>query len=93
MIQLERVIEMLNQKEILQYAMKGIAVEIEELEKAIKQGYKYIEQIDKGEMVNTKKTKYEILDIITEKDKQMKQLEKEKFNIKWQIEVEMQDEN
>lgn len=93
MIQLERVIKMLNQKEILKYAMVGLAKEIEELEKAIKQGYKYIEQIDKGEMVNTKKTKYEILDIITEKENQMKQLEKEKFNIKWQIEVEMQDEN
>lgn len=93
MIQLERVIKMLNQKEILQYALKGIAVEIEELEKAIKQGYKFIEQIDKGEKVKTKKTKFEILDIITEKENQMKQLEKEKFNIKWQIEVEMQDEN
>ena len=93
MIQLERVIKMLNQKEILQYALKGIAVEIEELEKAIKQGYKFIEQIDKGEKVKTKKTKFEILDIITEKENQMKKLEKEKFNIKWQIDVEMKDEN
>lgn len=80
-------------KEILQYAIKGIAAEIQELEKDIKQGYKYIEQIDNDEKVKTPKTKYEILDIVKEKEEQMKNLEKEKFAIKWQVEVEMQNEN
>ena len=80
-------------KEIYKYALKGITVEIEQLEKDIKQGYKFIEQIDNGEKVKTPKTKFEIQKIIAEKDEQMKKLEKEKFEIKWQIEVEMNDEN
>ena len=79
-------------KEILQYAAKGIGAEIEQLEKEIKQGYKYIKQIDDGEHVPIKLTKYEILDIITEKEDQVKKLEKEKFAIKWQVEVEMKDQ-
>lgn len=79
-------------KEIFKFALKGITAEIENLEKDVKQGYKYIEQIDNGEKVPIKKTKYEILDIIAEKEKEMKKLEKEKFVIKWQIEVEMKDQ-
>ena len=80
-------------KEILQYAVKGIAAEIEQLEKEVKQGYKFIEQIDNGEKVKTPKTKFEILAIVEEKKEKMQKLEKEKFAIGWQIEVEMKDEN
>ncbi len=83
----------MTDKKILQYAIKGIAAEIEQLEKDIKQGYKYIEQIDKGQKVKTPKTKQEILEIIAEKDAEMKKLEKEKFNISWQVDVEMKDKN
>lgn len=81
----------MNKKQIYQYALKGMQAEIEQLEKDIKQGYKLIAQIDNGEKVNTKKTKFEILDIIQEKDEKMKKLEKAKFDLSWQIEVEMQD--
>lgn len=84
---------MLNQKQILEYAVKGIKVEIEQLEKEIKQGYKFIQQIENGEKVKTPKTKFEIQEIIAKKDEQMKKLEKEKFALTWQIEVEMNDEN
>lgn len=80
-------------KEILKYAAKGITAEMQEIEKEIKQGYNYIKQIDDGEQVKIKLNKYEILDIIAEKEDQMKKLEKERFAIKWQIEVEMKDQN
>ncbi len=83
----------MTEKQILTYAIKGIAAEIEQLEKDIKQGYKFIEQIENGEKVKTPKTKFEILEIITEKDKKMKELEKEKFALSWQVEVEMTDQN
>ena len=78
----------MTDKRILAYAIKGIAAEIEQLEKDIKQGYKFIEQIDNGEKVKTPKTKQEILQIIDAKDEEMKNLEKEKFALKWQLEVE-----
>lgn len=79
-------------KEILKYAVKGITAEMQEIEKEIKEGYKYIKQIDDGEQIKIKLNKYEILDIIAEKEDQMKRLEKERFAIKWQIEVEMKDQ-
>lgn len=79
---------MLDNKKIIEYAMKGITVEIEELEKTVKQGYKYIELIENGEKVNTKKSKYEILDICRDANEKIKQLEKEHFELKWQLCVE-----
>ncbi len=78
----------MTDKEVFKFALKGITVEIEQLEKDIKQGYKFIKQIDNGEKVKTPKTKYEILDIIQKKEEEMKDLEKKKFAIKWQLEVE-----
>lgn len=78
----------MTDKEVFKFALKGITVEIEQLEKDIKQGYKFIKQIDNGEKVKTPKTKYEILEIIEKKEEEMKDLEKKKFAIKWQLEVE-----
>ena len=78
----------MTDKEVFKFALIGITVEIEQLEKDIKQGYKFIKQIDNGEKVKTPKTKYEILDIIQKKEEEMKDLEKKKFAIKWQLEVE-----
>lgn len=79
---------MLNEKEILKYAVQGIKVEIEQLEKDIKQGYKYIEQIERGEKVKTPKTKQEILDIVADKKAKMEQLDKQRFEISWKLDVE-----
>ena len=79
---------MLNEKEILKYAMLGIKVEIEQLEKDIKQGYKYIEQIERGEKVKTPKTKQEILDIVADKKAKMEQLDKQRFEISWKLDME-----
>lgn len=75
----------MTEKQIYEYALKGITADIEQLDKDIRQGYKYIEQIDKGEKVKTPKTKQEILDIIKAKKQEMENLEKEKFNIKWHL--------
>lgn len=79
---------MLNNKQIIEYAMKGITVEIQELEKTVKQGYKLIEKIDNGEKVNAKKTKYEILTICREAKEKIEQLDKERFELSWQISVD-----
>ena len=78
-------------KHILEYAVKGMSAEIEALEKDIRRGYKLVEQIENGGKVKTPKNKQEILDIIAEKKKEVERLDKEKFALKWQIDVEMQD--
>ena len=84
-------IKLLNQKQIYEYALKGLAAEIEKIDKDIKQGYEFIKQIDKGEKVKTPKTRQEILNIVNEKTAEMEKLEKELFSIKWQI--GLNDEN
>lgn len=84
---------MLNQKQILQYAIKGLSAEIAELEKQVKKGYDLVKQIENGEKVNTPKTKFEILDICRAKKAEIEKLDKEKFDLSWQIEIEMKEEN
>lgn len=76
---------MLEQKQILEYAIKGIAAEIDELEKAVRQGYDLVKKIDNGEKVKTPKTKFEILDIIREKKAEIERLDKERFDLKWEL--------
>lgn len=75
---------MLNQKEILKYAVKGLELEIEKLEKDIKKAKKMVEQLENGEKVA--KTKPELIAILTKKIDEKEKLEKEKFEIEWQIE-------
>lgn len=82
---------MLSQKEIYDYALKGISAEIERLERDIRQGYRYIEQIDKGEKVTTPKTKLEIIEICRKKKAEIERLDKEKSDIKWYMAVEMKN--
>ena len=76
---------MLDQKQILTFAVKGIELEIEKLEKAIKKGYKLIADDDNGK-AKAPKPKHEILAIITKKDEEKQKLEKAKFEIEWKLE-------
>ncbi len=74
----------MEQKEIIAWAIKGINVEIQELEKTIKQGNKYLLQIERGESVKTPKTAAEIKAIVAEKTAEMKKLERAKFELTWE---------
>ena len=82
---------MLNQKQILEYAVKGLSAEIEELEKQVKKGYDLVKKIDNGEKVNSSKTKFEILEICRVKKAESARLDREKFDLSWQVNVEMND--
>lgn len=72
---------MLNQKEILKYAVKGLELEIDKLDKDIKKAKAMIEKLENGEKVA--KTKPELIAIITKKIDEKEKLEKEKFEIEW----------
>ena len=54
----------MNRKELLGYAIKGIGVEIAENELKISKGYSIIDRMNRGEQVNTTKTRAEILETI-----------------------------
>jgi hypothetical protein len=53
-----------NRKELLRYAIKGIGVEIAECESKIDKGYSVIDKINRKQKVNTTKTRAEILETI-----------------------------
>ena len=84
---------MLSQKQILQYAIKGITAEIEKLEKTVREGNALIKKIENGEQVKVKATKYEVAEIVKEKKAEIEKLDKERFALSWQVDVEMNDEN
>lgn len=74
----------MEDKQIIAWAIKGINVEIQELEKTIKQGNKYLLQIERGESVKTPKTAAEIKSIVAEKTAEMEKLERAKFELTWE---------
>lgn len=74
---------------ILEYAIKGINAEIDELEKTIRQGKQFLQQIANGEKPKTNKSEYEINVIIRKKKEEIEKLAKDKDDIKWQL-AEMQ---
>lgn len=75
---------MLN-AQILEYAIKGINAEIDELEKVIHQGNKFLKQYENGEKPKTEKTQYEIHVIIRKKKDEIEKLAKFKDDLKWQL--------
>ena len=54
----------MDNKELLRYAIKGMGVEIAEVELKISKGYNIIDKLNRKEKVNTTKSRAEILDTI-----------------------------
>ncbi len=81
----------MNEHDILKWAVKGIKAEIESLEKEVKQGYKYIEQIEKGEKPKTPKSKAEILEICQNKKAEIEKLDKQRFELSWMLDVDLKE--
>ena len=65
---------MLNEKQLLDFALKGVNAEIDEIEKKVNQGKKYLQQYENGEKPKTPKTAYEIKKIIKKKNAEIEKL-------------------
>lgn len=78
---------MLNQNQIIEYAIKGITADIEKLEKTVREGNALVTKIDNGEKVKTTKTRYEIIEINKQKKAEIEKLVKERFELSWQIAI------
>lgn len=75
----------MTDKKVLEYAIKGIVKEIDDLEKTINQGKQYLKQYENGEKPKTPKTPFEIEKIIQEKKEKIEELVKFKDDLKWQL--------
>ena len=79
----------MTHKTILEYAIIGVAKEIDDLEKAINQGKRYLLEYERGEQPKTPKSQHEIKVIIQEKKAEIERLAKIKDDLKWElIEIE-----
>jgi hypothetical protein len=74
----------MEKKELINWAIKGINAEIEELDASIRKGNEYLLKLYRGEPVKTKKSVTEIREIIREKKDEMEKLERAKFELKWE---------
>lgn len=72
-------------KKLLDYAIKGVAAEIDTLEKDINRGKQYLLQYERGEKPKTSKSEYEIHDIIKEKKAEIEKLAAYKDDLKWKL--------
>lgn len=79
---------MMNEKDLIKWAVKGIMAEIDGLEKTINQGKQLLLQYERGEKPKTTKTPYEIREIIGEKRAEIERLDKMRFDLTWELEVE-----
>ena len=76
---------MLEQKQILEYAIIGVTKEIDDLEKAVSQGKQFLLQYEKGQTPKTPKTPQEIKSIIQEKKAEIEKLAELKNQMKWAL--------
>jgi hypothetical protein len=78
----------MERKELLTWAIKGLSAEIDELDGTIRKGKKHLEEYRQGKQMQTKKTPEEIKTIIQEKQKQIELLDKKRFDLSWERDVE-----
>lgn len=68
----------MDNKELLNYAIKGLGVEIAENELKINKGYNIIDKLNKGQEVNTTKSRAEILETIEKHRQKRDELQKKR---------------
>lgn len=78
----------MERKELLSWAIKGLSAEIDELDKTVRKGKGYLTDYYIGKQPKTKATPEEIQNIIQEKQKQIESLDKKRFNLSWERDVE-----
>lgn len=79
----------MEKQELLQWAVKGIRAEIDELEKGVNRGKRLLLDFEKGITPKTPKTPQEIKDIIADKKAEIESLDKKRFELEWAL-TEMQ---
>lgn len=76
---------MLNQREIIEYAIKGINADIDALEKTVNEGKRHLLAFAEGKPSKTPKTEYEVREIIREKRAEIERLAKIEQDLKWKL--------
>ena len=82
---------MLNQFEIVEFAIKGVYADIEKLEQSIKKGKQLLKEFEENGKSKTSKTPFEIHQVIQAKKAEIEELTEVESELKWKL-SELQDE-
>lgn len=80
----------MTDKQIIEYAIIGVAKQIDDLEKTVNQGKRFLLEYEKGQQPKTPKTPQEIKAIIQEKNTEIEKLCKIKSDLQWRLVVDEQ---
>jgi hypothetical protein len=78
----------MERKELLEWAIKGLSAEISELDKTVRKGKGYLTDYYIGKIPKTKLTPEEIKKVVEEKEKQIEALDKKRFDLSWERDVD-----
>ena len=81
----------MEHNELLKWAIKGLSAEIDELDKTVRKGKGYLTDYYIGKQPKTKATPEEIKKIVKEKEKQIEALDKKRFDLSWERDVELKE--
>lgn len=76
----------MTQKEVYEWAIKGIRAEVEKLDNDIRTGYRLLEQYERGEQPKTPKSPSEIRAIIQSKREEIEELDRKRIGLEFDIE-------
>ena len=79
---------MMNEKDLIKWAVKGLMAEIDSIEKDVNRGKRFLLEYEKGQQPKTPKTPDEIREIIKEKNAEIERLYTMKSNLQWELDVE-----
>lgn len=75
----------MREYDIYKWAVKGLTAEIDKLEKDIQRGKQLLRKYENGNSPKTPKTPQEIRQIIQDKKDEIKKLDKQRFDLNWEI--------
>ena len=82
----------MNEKDLYKWAIVGLRAEIDKLEKDINRGKRLLLEYERGQQPKTTKTPQEIKEVIAEKRAEIERLDKERFNLSWELDVELKEQ-
>lgn len=75
----------MEQKDILQWAVRGLRAEIDSIEKDISLGRRFLKEYEDGLTPKTPKTPFEIREIISQKKDKIEELNKMRIELEFDI--------
>lgn len=80
----------MTDEQIIEYAIIGVTKEIDDLEKTVNQGKRFLLEYEKGQQPKTPKSPQEIKAIIQDKKTEIERLCKIKSDLQWRLVVDEQ---